>query len=233
MNREIGEPMYTVNHSSSTSLRYFVIFFTIASLAFCAQAAPVARTIYDSDHDLFRTTGHVSVDVEIGTLGKIAGTFPAYRDWTMYQINEAKDGKKYSILFRDVKYRPGGRGKLGIFRVYFDLDWPWPFGAKGKELDFAILKATPNGQGGINHLVIDLEEKGALLKTFRLDMVASQTSNGSRVDFKAEVKFNGFVDTFFSLERYRQNIEYRVVKVILNLQKHAEKNSDTGQDKAQ
>ena len=230
MNSEIGEPMYTVNQSSSTCPRYFVIFLMIASLTVCAQATPVAKTIYDSDLDLFRTTGHVSVDVEIGTLGKIAGTFPAYRDWTMYEINEAKDGKKYSILFRDVKYQSGGRGKLGIFRVYFDLDWPWPFGAKGKQLDFAILKATPNGLGGINHLVIDLEEKGALLKTFRLDLVASKTTTGSRVDFKAEVKFSGFVDTFFSLERYRQNIEYRVVKVILNLQKHAEKNQ---KDKAE
>ena len=187
----------TSNQSSSTCPRYFVIFLMIASLTVCAQATPVAKTIYDSDLDLFRTTGHVSVDVEIGTLGKIAGTFPAYRDWTMYEINEAKDGKKYSILFRDVKYHSGGRGKLGIFRVYFDLDWPWPFGAKGKQLDFAILKATPNGLGGINHLVIDLEEKGALLKTLRLDLVQAKRPPITESTSKLRLSSAGLLTHFF------------------------------------
>ena len=56
-------------------------------------------------------------------------------------------------------------------------------------------------------------------------MTAKATDQDSRVDFVAKVKFNGLVDTFFSLARFRQNIEYRVVKVILNLQKHAETRS--------
>ena len=185
----------------------------------------MTHTTYDSDRDFFKTVGHVVVDVEMDLLSKIAGGFSAYRDWAMFEINQSKNGEAYSILFRDVVFREGGRGGLGIFRINFDLDWPWPFGAKGKTLDFAILKATPNGQGGINHLIIDLQKRGALLKTFRLDMIAKPEGQGSRVDFVAKVKFNGLVDTFFSLARFRQNIEYRVVKVILNLQAHAETKS--------
>ena len=190
---------------------------------FAAESEPNTTTIYDSEKDIFITSGSVEVQVPPAVLGPIAGDFSHYRDWALFEINEAKDGEAYSILFRDVKYRKGGRGGLGIFRVYFDLDWPWPFGAKGKRLDFAVLKARPSPTGGIDHLIIDLEERGTLLKTFELDMTAQSSPSGTLVTFRAKVKFNGFVDTFFSLARFRHNIEYRVVKVIANLQKHAEK----------
>lgn len=188
-----------------------------------AKPKPSAETTYNSDGDFFQTKGHVTVSVPYEKLGNIAADFPKYRDWTMHDINKTKNGNKFSILFRDVVYRKGGRGRLGIFRIYFDLDWPWPFGAKNKRLDFAILEAEPNGAGGIKKLVIDLERKGALVKTFRLDMRATGSDSASRVDFESKVKFSGFVDTFFSLSRYRANIEYRLIKVIQNLQRHAEK----------
>lgn len=225
MNSENGEHM---NGSGDTRYHWLVsilLILGVLSAGATVYAQPVTHTSYDSDKDFFKTTGHVVVNVKIDLLSQIAGGFSAYRHWAMFEINQAKNGQNYSIIFRDVKYRTGGRAGLGLFRIYFDLDWPWPFGAKDKELDFAILMATPNEHGGISHLVIGLEKTGTLVKTFRLDMTATSTDQGSRVDFVAKVKFNGFVDTFFSLARFRQNIEYRVVKVILNLQKHAETQS--------
>ena len=69
---------------------------------------------------------------------------------------------------QDVVYLSGARGGHGIFDL-FDLDCQ-PFGAKNKRLDFAIRQAVPNGRGGIKRLVIDIEEKGTLLKTFELDL---------------------------------------------------------------
>jgi hypothetical protein len=225
MNSENGEHMTASNDTHAHWLVVIVIFLAVFGTTTMVNATPVTHTTYDSDRDFFKTTGHVVVNVKIDLLSQIAGGFGAYRDWAMYEINQAKNGQDYSIIFQDVKYRAGGRGGLGIFRIYFDLDWPWPFGTKNKELDFAILTATPNEHGGINRLVIDLEKTGALLKTFRLDIAAKAFDQGSRVDFVAKVKFNGLVDTFFSLARFRQNIEYRVVKVILNLQNHAETRS--------
>ena len=44
----------------------------------------------------------------------------------------------------------------------------------------------------------------------------------STVSFVGNVKFHSVVDTFFSLARYRENIEYRIVKAVHNLQHHAE-----------
>lgn len=222
MNSEIGEHMCRDAPIHPHRLALSLLIIGLFSAFTPAQAQPVTHTTYDSDKDFFKTVGHVEVDVTLDLLSKIASEFSAYRDWAMFEINQSKNGQEYSILFRDVKFLQGGRGGLGVFRIYFDLDWPWPFGAKDKELDFAILKATPNPHEGIHHLIIGLDEKGALLKTFRLDMIAKASDKGSRVDFVAKVKFNGFVDTFFSLARFRQNIEYRVVKVILNLQKYAE-----------
>ena len=210
MNSENGEHMTASNDSHAHWLFVILLFLNVFGTATCVSAAPITHTTYNSNEDFFETKGHVVVDVKIELLSQIAGGFAAYRDWAMFEINQAKNGQDYSIIFRDVKYRSGGRGGLGVFRIYFDLDWPWPFGVKNKALDFAILTATPNEHGGISRLLIDLEKTGALLKTFRLDMTAKTTDQGSRVDFVAKVKFNGLVDTFFSLARFRQNIEYRV-----------------------
>ena len=206
--------------------RHILLFFLLAiPMAVTAQPNPITHTAYDSDGDFFQTKGQVTVNVPYTILGQIAADFPRYRDWGMHEINKNKNGKKFSIIFRDVVYLPGGRGGHGIFRIFFDLDWPWPFGAKNKRLDFAILQAVPNGRGGIKRLVIDIEEKGTLLKTFELDLWAIGDETTSSVKFKSKVKFNGLVDTFFSLSRFRENIEYRIVKVIQNLQREAEQTS--------
>ena len=155
-------------------------------------------------------------------VGQIAVQYAKYRNWILHEINKSESGNEFSIIFRDVKYLPGGRGGLGIFRVVFDLDWPWPFGAKGRQLDFAILKARSNGMGGIDRILFDLERKKGLLKTFSLDMNSKAVGEHSTVSFVGNVKFHSVVDTFFSLARYRENIEYRIVKAVHNLQHHAE-----------
>ena len=198
-----------------------------------AQTPPTSKTEYNAQGDFFHTTGKVNVSVPYTVVGKIAANFGKYRDWGLHEINKNKDGKSFSILFKDVVFRRGGRGGLGIFRIRFDLDWPWPLGAKNKELDFAILQADTNGAGGINRLVIDLERKGRLLKTFRLDLKATGTKERSQVTFESKVRFNTVVDTFFSLERFRENIEYRIVKVIQNLQRHAEETAAAGAESSE
>ena len=185
-------------------------------------AKPKAHTVYNDETDTFVTTGAINIAVPNRMVGEIAGKYAEYRNWILHEINKSESGNEFSIIFKDVKYLPGGRGGLGIFRVVFDLDWPWPFGAKGRQLDFAILKARSNGMGGIDRILFDLERKKGLLKTFSLDMNSKAVGEQSTVSFVGNVKFHSVVDTFFSLARYRENIEYRIVKAVHNLQHHAE-----------
>ena len=64
--------------------------------------------------------------------------------------------------------------------------------------------------------------KSAIIKKYDVSMTASGNATTSAVDFSAEVKLQGFIDTFFPLSVYRRNIEYRIVKVIANLREFLE-----------
>ena len=122
-----------------------------------------------------------------------------------------------------MKHRPGLPHGKGRFVIRFDVDLIWPFKRKNQTIKFGIREARLRPEGGIDRLVVGLYGKSAIIKQYDVSMEASGTENASAVDFVAEVKLQGFIDTFFPLSVYRRNIEYRIVKVIANLREFLEK----------
>jgi len=174
------------------------------------------HTWYDDDHDEFRTRGHVDLDLPLSTVTQVAAAFDEYRLWALRKINQKKNGDAFITLLKDVRFR-AGTGKMGAFAVTYDLDLVWPFGSEGEHLLFAVRTRRPHPAGGIDRLVVGLGEESALLNSFHLELEATGDERRSRVSFYARVEILGVVDTFFTLGRYRRNIEYRIVKVVQNL----------------
>ncbi len=186
-------------------------------LASTAQADEVkAHTWYDDDQDEFRTRGYVDLDLPLSTVTRVAAAFNDYRLWALHDINLKKNGDKFITLLRDVRFRPN-RGKMGTFAVVYDLDLVWPFGSEGDEIQFALRTRRAHPDGGVDRLVLGLGEESSLLNSFYLELEATGDAQRSRVSFYARVEILGFIDAFFSLGRYRRNIEYRIVKVVQNL----------------
>jgi len=187
------------------------------SLTTAAYADEVkAHTWYDDDYDEFRTRGHVDLDLPLSTVTRVAAAFDDYRLWALHDINLKKNGDKFITLLRDVRFRPN-RGKMGAFEVTYDLDLVWPFGSEGDRILFALRTRRAHPDGGVDRLVVGLGEESSLLHNFYLELQATGDAQRSRVSFYARVEILGVIDAFFSLGRYRRNIEYRIVKVVQNL----------------
>lgn len=200
-------------------------------LGLLALAAPalaaekvVTRTVYDDDRDMFVTTGEVVLDVPFETVTRVAGAFGAYREWALVRINRRPSGKPFITQFHDVRYLPGGAGGRGAFDLVYDVDLVWPFGSEGDIIRFAVEEARPvdGVPGAVQRLAVTLGGDSALIETFELALWATGDATGSTVRFKSETRFVGIVDTFFPMSVYRRNVEWRIGKVIQNLQAHVQ-----------
>ncbi len=177
-----------------------------------------ARTLYDDDADTFVTRGWVGLEVPLPVLARIAGDFAAYRTWALHDINKKPDGENFITQMHDVRFTPGGAGPEGAFDLYFDIDLVWPFGSEGNIMRFAVVEARHRPDGGVDRIVARLYGDSALLDDFRLTLEATGDDKASVVRFDSRVKVDGFFDTFFTLATYRRNVEWRIVKVIQNLE---------------
>lgn len=202
---------------------------TILALALCAAPAVAdsvkTRTVYDDDREMFVTTGEVVLTVPFETVAKVAGAFAAYRDWALVDINRRPGGKAFITRFHDVRYLPGGAGGRGAFDLIYDVDLVWPFGSENDLIRFAVKEVRPVAgvPGAVHRMAVELGGDSALIETFELVLWATGDTNGSRVRFKSETRFVGIVDTFFPMSVYRKNVEWRIGKVIQNLQAHVQK----------
>lgn len=203
----------------------------IALLALVAFAGPavagervVTRTVYDDDREMFVTTGEVALDVPFEVVTRVAGAFGGYRTWALADINKRPSGKPFITQFHDVRYLPGGAGGKGAFDLVYDVDLVWPFGSEGDVIRFAVsdVRAVPGVPGAVQRLAVVLGGESSLIDTFELALWASGDARSSVVRFKSETRFVGIVDTFFPMSVYRRNVEWRIGKVIQNLQAHVQ-----------
>ena len=183
------------------------------------------RTVYDDDRDMFVTTGEVVLTVPFETVARVAGAFGAYRDWALADINRRPGGKSFITRFHDVRFLAGGAGGRGAFDLVYDVDLVWPFGSENDIIRFAVTERRPvdGVPGAVKRLAVELGGDSALIETFELVLWATGDGAGSTVKFRSETRFVGIVDTFFPMSVYRKNVEWRIGKVIQNLQAHVEK----------
>lgn len=207
-------------------LRALALSIALALTAGSAAADPVVtRTVYDDDREMFVTTGRVTLAVPFEVVTRVAGAFADYRGWALADINRRPGGKAFITQFHDVRYLPGGAGGRGAFDLVYDVDLVWPFGSEGDVIRFAVTEVRPVAgvSGGVERLAVRLGGDSALIESFDLVLWATGDGAGSTVQFKSETRFVGIVDTFFPMSVYRKNVEWRIGKVIQNLQAHVQK----------
>lgn len=187
-----------------------------------AAEAVTTHTTYDDDREMFVTTGKVVLDVPFETVARVAGGFADYRRWALADINRRPGGKAFITRFHDVRHHPGGAAGRGAFDLVYDVDLVWPFGSEGDIIRFAVreVRPVPGVPGAVQRLAVELGGDSALIETFELVLWAEGDATGSTVRFKSETRFVGIVDTFFPMSVYRKNVEWRIGKVISNLQAH-------------
>lgn len=207
-------------------IRLAFALFALLAAAPAAAERVVTRTVYDDDREMFVTTGEVTLDVPFETVARVAGAFDRYRTWALVDINRRPSGKPFITQFHDVRYLPGGAGGRGAFDLVYDVDLVWPFGSEGDIIRFAVadVRSVPGVPGAVQRLAVQLGGDSALIERFDLALWASGDAKGSVVRFKSETRFVGIVDTFFSMSVYRRNVEWRIGKVIQNLQAHVQGN---------
>ena len=185
-------------------------------------------TRYDDDTDTYSTDGVVRLSVGIHDVARVAAAFREYRRWSLKGINGDEDNSRdFITLLRDVRYKAGGPRRVGTFKVKFDVDLIWPFGSEGNFIDFALiesrpLKGAPEDAPHIDRMTIRMAGESAVLDHFSLTLEASGDAQKSEVRFECRVKFISILDTFFSMARYKKNIEWRIIKVVKNLKVHLE-----------
>ena len=200
----------------------------VASSASGVAAGDVeTHTRYDEETSVYGTDGRVTLGVPIGDLARVAAGFSAYRTWALRGINGDDDNSRdFITLLRDVDYRNGGRQRVGVFEIEFDVDLIWPFGSEGNVIAFDLVEArhvAGSKTNGVDRIRVVLSTKSAVLETFSLTLEAKGKGEESEVRFTCRVKFVGLIDTFFSMKRYKKNIEWRIVKVVKNLKYHLER----------
>ncbi len=206
-------------------IRALALLAVLLPAASLAAETVVTRTTYDDDREMFVTTGEVVLAVPFETVTRVAGAFAAYGRWALVDINRRPGGKAFITQFHDVRYLPGGAGGRGAFDLVYDVDLVWPFGSENDVIRFAVTDTRPVSgvPGAVERLAVELGGDSALIETFELVLWATGDGAGSTVRFKSETRFVGIVDTFFPMSVYRKNVEWRIGKVIANLQAHVEK----------
>lgn len=181
-----------------------------------ASEAIETSTFYDREKDLYVTTGTALIDGTLAQLGYAAGDYSKYRDWSLAGINgDADNPRRFISLVQDIRYRRVDSKQY--FDITYDIDLIWPFGSKGNQLPFEISGEVWDGKE-LRRMVASLAGGSFFIDRFDLSLELIKVSGSSAVKFVCEMKLTPIIDVFFSLEKYVKNIEWRVLKVIRNLQ---------------
>lgn len=173
-------------------------------------------TYYDKDTDAYITTGTAKINGSIARLGMATSEYDKYRVWSLEGINGgASNPRRFISLIRDIQYRKA-EGKQ-YFDVTYDVDLIWPFGSTGNQLPFEITGEVWDGEL-LQRMVASLAADSFFIDRFDLSLELIEVAGSSAVKFVCQMKLSPIVDAFFSLEKYRKNIEWRILRVIGNLQ---------------
>lgn len=207
-----------------TTLAIILSLYSIAPAL--ASESLETNTFYDRERDRYVTTGTALIDGTLAQLGYAAGDYSKYREWSLVGINGDTDNpRRFISLVQDIQYR--AIGSKQYFDITYDIDLIWPFGSKGNQLPFEISGEEWDGKE-LRRMVASLAGNSFFIDRFDLSLELIKVSESSAVKFVCEMKLAPIVDAFFSLEKYRKNIEWRVLRVIKNLQSYVISKSGGG-----
>ncbi|MBT7767381.1 MAG: hypothetical protein HN730_09500 [Bdellovibrionales bacterium] len=181
-------------------------------------------TYYDKEKQSFITEANFKVDLSHHALTRIVADFANYNRWALDRIN-GESNEKSNVLthVNSVKYLPDEQ--WGSFLLNFDLQLIWPLGHRGATINYQITNVKYSEDGKLlEKLTIALTEKNFTTREFILDLEFSpiDSRSGVEINFTCRTRLAAWLDIFFSLKRYRHDIEWRLVRVAENLQRVAD-----------
>jgi hypothetical protein len=179
------------------------------------DAAPITRdliTIKDRNR-IYITRGYVEVRRPLSTVSAIINDFGTYREWALAGLDGTDPNSTDSIgLLKDIAYDETACSMT----VVYDINLRKPFGSYGNTVELEVVEFEPRGnQEEVTYIVLAEEPTG--VEYAALEYVLYEQSGGALIRFTAQLKFAWYVDMFFSLEGYREGIEWRIERFLANL----------------
>jgi len=186
------------------------------------------ETSYEKSSSSYRTLGRVTLSVPIQAATHVIKDFSTYGEWALRGMNgEENNPRGFIALLREMRLqaRPNEFDSTsdGItqFEVLFDIDLVWPFGSRGNRIAL-VLDSFLEDQGQIRSFRLLLPDKNLILDQFLVQFDVDNRESGVEVTFECRTRFASWIDVFFNVHRYKQNIEWRLLRLIQNLSERTE-----------
>jgi hypothetical protein len=184
--------------------------------------AVTTDTYYDKDSQSFITESQFIVAAPPSTISAIVGDFANYNRWALNKINGNEAGEKNVLTYVNyVNHIPDEQ--WGSFLMNFDLRLVWPFGTEGATINYTITNVRYSDDGKLlEGLTISLTDQNFTTREFVLELeFASQGASAVQINFNCRLRLAAWLNFFFTLDRYRHDIEWRLLRVAENLRREA------------
>jgi hypothetical protein len=167
---------------------------------------------------LYITEGYIDLPEGEGEGWRVLRDFPGYDSWALRGL-DGKDpvSAKYLGLFSSLVYSGPGMMTLG-----FDVNLPWPFGSKGNKTEFRVRNEESPDSG---RLVFCLAKPNFATKSVDLEIFGEEKASPGRLRYRLSIRFSWFLEPFFSLQGYKEGVEWRIHKVVGNFEEYCAQGS--------
>jgi len=161
----------------------------------------------------YRTAGTFETEASFDTIIDVLTDFPSYRRWAVKGLGGTEPGTEDFIgLLKDTEYNP----EENTLDIIYDVRLPWPFGSTGNRATFLIKELDTTESYFSFELV--MTDTSAVLKDASLRVRVYDERKGCRIESTARVRFTFILNLFFNLPGYRKTIEWRIVRVMSNME---------------
>jgi hypothetical protein len=189
------------------------VFFLLALLFLGLHAFASVTAATRKEKGIYITEGYIDLPDGGGDRWEVLRDFPGYDSWALKGL-DGKDpiSAKYLGLFSSLVYSGPGMMTLG-----FDVNLPWPFGSKGNKTEFRVRNEESQDSG---RLVFSLAKPNFATKTVDLEIFDDEKAGPGRLRYRLSIRFSWFLEPFFSLQGYREGVEWRILKVVGNFEEY-------------
>lgn len=165
----------------------------------------------------YRTIGTMETEKPFDTVKDILTDFSSYNRWATRGLDGKEPGTENFVgLLKDTAYDQN----KNIFDIIYDVRLPWPLGSYDNKASFTVDDVYAGGDAV--SFVLNLTNNSALLKDASLSVCVYPDGEGCRVESTALVRFTFLLNMFFSLPSYRKTIEWRIMRVMANMETYVD-----------
>lgn len=174
-------------------------------------------------HGLYRTSGVVRVARPLESVEAVLARREAYSRWLLRGIDGSDPVSADFIgVLRHIDYHPDRRR----FVLTYDVNLPWPLGSRGNTIEFAHaddrVREAARGTWLRRHRIFLAQPEGAVEVAsldYRLEAETGRDGgeDHTRIEFVARIGVSWLVGLFLNLDTYRDNMEWRIERVLGNL----------------